>query len=94
MRRFISLLVFALAVNATFAMVTYVFFYGQLKGATGLLDYFHYAVGSLTTSEVAGMIPQTTGLRIWTSLYVLTAWVFIIWAAVNHISNVKFGRLG
>lgn len=94
MRRFISLLAFALAVNATFAMVTYVFFQGQLKGATGLPDYFHYAVGSLTTSEVAGMIPQTTGLRIWTSMYVLTAWVFIIWAAVNHVSNLKFGRLG
>lgn len=94
MRTFLSLLVFALAVNTTFAMVTYVFFYGQLRGATSILDYFHYAVGSLTTSEVAGMIPETTGLRIWTSLYVLTAWVFIVWAAVNHISNLKFGRLG
>lgn len=94
MRRFLALLGFALAVNVVFAMVTYVFFYGQLKGATSILDYFHYAVGSLTTSEVAGMIPETTGLRIWTSLYVLTAWVFIIWAAVNHVTNLKFGRFG
>lgn len=94
MRRFLSLLGFALGINIVFAMVTYVFFYGQLRGATSILDYFHYAVGSLTTSEVAGMIPETTGLRVWTSLYVLTAWVFIIYVAVNHISNIKFGRFG
>ena len=94
MRKFLSLLVFALAVNLTFTAVTYAFFRGQLQGATSFWDYFHYAVGSLTTSEVAGMIPTTTGLRIWTSLYVLSAWVFIIWAAVNHITNLRFGRLG
>lgn len=94
MRTFLSLLGFALLVNLTFTMVTFVFFHGQLKGATGFWDYFHYAVGSLTTSEVAGMVPQTTGLRIWTSMYVLTAWVFLIWAAVNHIRNLKIGRLG
>ena len=94
MRRFFALLGFALAVNIVFAMVTYVFFPGQLKGATSFFDYFHYAVGSLTTSEVAGMIPETTTLRVWTSLYVLTAWVFIIYVAVNHISNIKFGRFG
>lgn len=94
MRTFVSLLAFALAVNIVFTMVTYVFFYGQLRGARSIGDYFHYAVGSLTTSEVAGMIPETIGLRIWTSLYVLSAWVFIVWAAVNHVSNLKFGRLG
>lgn len=94
MRRFFALLGFALAVNIVFAMVTYVFFPGQLEGATGFFDYFHYAVGSLTTSEVAGMIPTTTSLRVWTSLYVLSAWVFIIYVAVNHISNIKFGRFG
>ena len=94
MRTFLSLLVFAFGVNLVFTMATYVFFHGQLKGASGFWDYFHYSVGSLTTSEVAGMIPETTGLRIWTSLYVLSAWVFIVWAAVNHVSNLKFGRLG
>jgi hypothetical protein len=94
MRTFLSLLAFALAVNVVFTMVTFVFFHGQLRGATGVWDYFHYAVGSLTTSEVAGMIPETTALRVWTSLYVLTSWVFIVWAAVNHVSNLKIGRLG
>ena len=94
MRTFISLLGFALAVNIVFTMVTYTFFRGQLKGATSIWDYFHYSVGSLTTSEVAGMIPETTALRVWTSLYVLSAWVFIVYVAVNHISNIKFGRLG
>ena len=94
MRTFLSLLGFALAVNIAFTMVTYTFFRGQLKGATSIWDYFHYSVGSLTTSEVAGMIPETTALRVWTSLYVLSAWVFIVYVAVNHISNIKFGRLG
>lgn len=94
MRTFLSLLGVAFAVSLIFTMVTFVFFQGQLRGATGFWDYFHYSVGSLTTSEVAGMIPETTGLRIWTSLYVLSAWVFIIWAAVNHITNLKIGRLG
>lgn len=94
MRTFLSLLGVAFAVSLIFTMVTYVFFHGQLRGAIGFWDYFHYSVGSLTTSEVAGMIPETTGLRIWTSLYVLSAWVFIIWAAVNHITNLRFGRLG
>lgn len=94
MRTFLSLLGFAVGVNIVFAMLTFVFFQGQLKGATGFWDYFHYSVGALTTSEVAGMIPETIGLRIWTSLYVLSAWVFIIWTAVNHINNLKFGRFG
>lgn len=94
MRTFLSLLGFALGVNILFTMVTYTFFRGQLKGATSIWDYFHYSVGSLTTSEVAGMIPETTALRVWTSLYVLSAWVFIVYVAVNHISNIKFGRLG
>jgi hypothetical protein len=94
MRTFVSLLAAAFAINLVFTMVTFVFFHGQLKGATGFWDYFHYAVGSLTTSEVAGMIPQTTALRLWTSMYVLTAWVFLVWTAVNHIRNLKLGRLG
>jgi hypothetical protein len=94
MRTFLSLLGFALLVNIVFTLVTYTFFRGQLKGAESIWDYFHYSVGSLTTSEVAGMIPETAGLRIWTSLYVLSAWVFIVWAAVNHVTNLKFGRLG
>jgi hypothetical protein len=94
MRTFLSLLAFALGVSIVFTMVTYVFFYGQLRGARNILDYFHYAVGSLTTSEVAGMIPETIGLRLWTSLYVLISWVFIVWAAVNHITNLKIGGFG
>jgi hypothetical protein len=94
MRTFLSLLGFALGVNIVFTMVTYVFFYGQLRGARNILDYFHYSVGSLTTSEVAGMIPETTALRVWTSLYVLISWVFIVWVGVNHISNLKIGRFG
>jgi hypothetical protein len=94
MRTFLSLLGIALLVNIIFTLVTYTFFHGQLRGATSIWDYFHYAVGSLTTSVVAGMIPETPALRIWTSLYVLSAWVFIIWAAINHITNLKFGRLG
>ena len=79
MRTFVSLLATAFAINLVFTMVTFVFFHDQLKGATGFWDYFHYAVGSL---------------RLWTSMYVLTAWVFLVWAALNHIRNLKLGRLG
>jgi hypothetical protein len=88
MKTFVSLLFGAFTVNLIFALLTYTFFQGQLKGATEFADYFHYAVGSLTTSEVAGMIPQTTALRVWTSVYVLSAWVFIVWIALNHISRL------
>ena len=94
MRTFLSLLGFAFGVTIVFTMITYVFFSGQLRGARNILDYFHYSVGSLTTSEVAGMIPETTALRVWTSLYVLISWVFIVWVGVNHISNLKVGRFG
>jgi len=94
MKRFLSLLAFAVSINIVFAMITLTFFPGQIEGATTLADYFYYSVGHLTTSGSGDMIPKTTGVRIWTSLYVLTVWVYILYIAVNHISNIKFGRLG
>lgn len=94
MRTFLSLLAFAFGINVVFAMITYVFFRGQIKGAETFWDYLHYAIGSLTTSEVGGMIPTTDAVQIWTSIYVLTAWVYIFYVTVNHVTNVKFGRLG
>ena len=94
MRTFLSLLGFALAVNVVFAMLTFVFFRGQIKNAESPIDYLHYAIGSLTTSETSDMIPQTDAVQLWTSLYVLVTWVFIVYVAVNHISNIKFGRIG
>ena len=94
MKTFLSLLAFALAINVVFAVLTYVFFRGQIEGVTTPLDYFYYAVGHLTTAGVNGMTPTTTGVRIWTGLYVLVAWVYIFYAAVNRITDVKFGRLG
>ena len=94
MRTFLSLLAFAFGVSAVFAAMTFVFFRGQIKNAETASDYFHYAVGALTTSETADMVPMTSGVRLWTSAYVLTVWVFIVYVAVNHVSNVKFGRFG
>jgi ABC-type antimicrobial peptide transport system permease subunit len=94
MRTFLSLLGFALGVNVVFAMMTFVFFRGQIKNAETPVDYLHYAVGSLTTSDTGDMTPRTDAVQLWTSMYVLVSWVFIIYLAVNHISNIKLGRVG
>lgn len=85
---------FAIGVNVVFALITMTVFSGQISGATTFLDYFYYSVGHLTTSGSGEMAPKTTAVRVWTSLYVLSVWVYIIYLAVNHISNIKFGRLG
>lgn len=94
MRTFFALLGFALGVNILFAALTFLFFRGQIKNAETAVDYLHYAVGTLTTSGTADMVPLTDGVQLWTSLYVLVVWVYIVYVAVNHISNIKFGRLG
>jgi hypothetical protein len=94
MKTFISLLAFAFGINLVFAMITYTFFRGQIKGADTFWDYLHYAIGSLTTSEVGGMVPTTDAAQMWTSFYVLTAWVYIFYITINHITNVKLGRVG
>lgn len=94
MRTFLALLGFALGVNILFAMLTFLFFRGQIENAETAGDYFYYAVGSLTTSGTGDMIPMTDAVQIWTSMYVLVVWVYIVWLAVNHVSNIKFGRFG
>ena len=94
MRKFLSLLGFALGFNVLFAALTYLFFRGQIQNAESAADYLHYAIGSLTTSGTADMVPKTDAVQVWTSLYVLVTWVYIVYVAVNHISNIKFGRLG
>jgi hypothetical protein len=94
MRRFLALLGFAVGVSLLFASLTFLFFHGQIKNAKTASDYIHYAVGTLTTSGTADMVPMTDGVQLWTSLYILTVWVYIIWVAVNHVSNIKFGRFG
>jgi len=94
MKTFFALLILGLFVSLLFAGLTMVFFRGQIRGAQTFIDYFHYTVGSLTTSEVAGMIPETPGAKLWTSLYILTIWVYVIYLAINHISNIRFGRIG
>ena len=94
MKTFLALLAFALALNVVFALVTFVVFPGEIEGATTFMDYFYYAVGHLTTAGVNGLTPLTPAVRIWTALYVLVAWVYIFYVAVNKITNVKFGRLG
>jgi hypothetical protein len=93
MKTFLSLLAFAFGINLVFAMITYTFFRGQIKGAETFWDYLHYAIGSLTTSDVGGMVPTTDAAQMWTSFYVLTAWVYIFYITINHITNVKFGRV-
>lgn len=94
MRSFLSLLAFAIGLCLVFAMITFVFFRGQIRNATTFWDYLHYAVGSLTTSDIGDMVPETDAVQLWTSLYVLTTWVYIFWATINHVTNIKFGRIG
>ena len=94
MRRFLVLLGFALGVNIVFAMLTFLFFRGQIKNAETAADYLHYAIGALTTSGTGDMVPMTDAVQLWTSFYVLLTWVYIIWVAVNHVSDIKFGRFG
>lgn len=91
MRTFLSLFFAALLINVTFAVLTYVFFHGQIRGAKTFVDYLHYAIGSLTTAEVAGMIPETSGVKLWTSLYILTAWVYFIYLAIHHFTSIRIG---
>ena len=94
MRTFLSLLTFAFIINIVFAMLTFVFFRDQITNAKTPADYLHYAIGSLTTSDTGDMVPKTDAVQLWTATYVLVTWVFIVWVAVNHISNIKIGRVG
>ena len=94
MKTFLSLLAFAFGVSLTFAALTFVFFRGSIKNAETASDYIHYAIGTLTTSGTADMVAMTDGVQLWTSVYVLTVWVYIVFVAVNHLSNIKFGRFG
>lgn len=91
MRTFFSLLFAALGICVAFAAITYVFFRGQIRNAKTSWDYLHYAVGSLTTSDTGDMVPETDAAQIWTSMYVLTAWVYIFWITLNHITNIRIG---
>jgi hypothetical protein len=40
---------------------------------------------------VAGMIPETSGVKLWTSLYILTAWVYFIYLAIHHFTSIRIG---
>lgn len=94
MKTFLSLLAFAIGINVVFAGLTYLLFYGQIEGADSFSDYFYYAVGHLTTSGSGELHPKTDAVRVWTSMYVLVVWVYIIYVAVNRISNIKIGGFG
>ena len=94
MKTFLSLLFFVVFLNFAFAVLTMLLFHGQIEGVRSLPDYFFYSVSSLTTSDLGEMSPKTTGVRIWTTAYVLLAWVYLFYVTVNHISDVKFRLFG
>ena len=71
-----------------------IFFPGEIENANGFIDYFFYAVGSLTTGDIGEYTPKTKTVKLWTSAYVLTAWVYIFYATINHITDVKLKLLG
>lgn len=94
MKTFLALLGTAIGINVIFAIATMSLFPGHIEGATTFLDHFYYSVGYLTTSGSGSMVPSTPQVRTWTSLFVLTAWVFVFYVAINQIRNIKFGRFG
>jgi hypothetical protein len=94
MRTFLSLLVFAIVINVVFATLTMIFFRNQIENANSFIDYLFYAVGSLTTGDIGNHTPKTKAVKLWTSAYVLTAWVYIFYATINHITDVKFRLFG
>jgi len=71
MKTFLALLAFGLFVNLLFAALTMVFFHGQINGADSFVDYFHYAIGSLTTAGTGGITPESDAAKLWTSFYIL-----------------------
>lgn len=94
MKTFLSLLAFAIGINVVFAALTMMFFRGQIENANTFIDYFFYAVGSLTTGDIGDHTPKTKEVKLWTSAYVLTAWVYIFYVTINHITDVKFRFFG
>ena len=94
MRTFLSLLAFAIILNLVFAVTTMIFFEGEIKGAKTFADHFFFAVGSLTTSGHGDMMPTTAASKLWTSFYVLVAWVYIFYVTINHITEVEFRMFG
>lgn len=94
MKTFLALLFFVVFLNFAFAVLTMLLFHGQIEGVRSLPDYFFYSVSSLTTSDLGEMSPKTTGVRLWTTAYVLLAWVYLFYVTVNHISDVKFRLFG
>jgi hypothetical protein len=94
MRTFLSLLAFAIGINVVFAITTMIFFPGEIENANSFIDYFFYAVGSLTTGDIGDHAPKTNAVKLWTSFYVLTAWVYIFYATINHITDVRFKLFG
>lgn len=94
MKTFLSLLAFAFGINVVFAMITYTFFRGQIRGAITFWDYLHYAIGSLTTTGTGDMVPDTDAVQMWTSIYVLIVWVYVFYVTLNRIGDIRFGRFG
>ena len=89
MKTFVSLLLVAIGVNLVFATILYFFFHRQISGAHTYTDYVYYSIGSLTTSEIGNMVPQTTAVKLLTGLYVLSAWVYIFYVTINHITSIR-----
>ena len=94
MKTFLSLMAFAFGMCLLFTMITFVFFKGQISGADTFADYLHYSISALTSGDISGMVPKTIAVKLWTSVYVLSAYVLIVYITINRITNLKFGRLG
>lgn len=89
MKTFVSLLVLVFLVSIIFSMLTYTFFRGHIKNADSVWDYLYIGIATLTTNDFGELTPQTDAVKIWLSAYTLTAYVFVLYIALNHIRDIR-----
>jgi uncharacterized membrane protein len=89
MKTFLSLLGLVFLVTAVFSMLTFVFFRGHIKNADSLFDYLYISIATLTTNDLGDMVPQTDAVKLWLSMYTLSAYVFVLYIALNHIRDIR-----
>lgn len=89
MKTFLSLLALVFFVSIVFSMLTFVFFRGHIKNADSVWDYLYIGIATLTTNDFGELAPKTDAVKIWLSAYTLTAYVFVLYIALNHIRDIR-----
>ncbi len=89
MKTFLSLLGLVFLISIVFSMLTFVFFHGHIRNADSVWDYLYIGIATLTTNDFGELVPTTDAVKIWLSAYTLTAYVFVLYIAVNHIRDIR-----